>query len=127
MPSMCRNKNINVIGNQFLRPLFNGTVYTKFCVCFTTAKYESHIFLSCETSNAFIHAFCHSKIHFHQHGQLKMIKTMLKSFNVLLGSSPVWNCYLKGSQMAGATKRSIIAYDEIEDKICKDTEMIPIA
>ena len=55
--------------------------------------------LLCEASNAFIHAFihafCHSKIHFHQCGPLKLIKTMLKSFRVLLGLSPVWNCYPK--------------------------------
>ena len=45
----------------------------------------------CETSNAFIGAFCFSKIHFHPPGPFKSIKTMLKSIQVLLGLSPVWN------------------------------------
>ena len=44
---------------------------------------QNDIFLFCETSNAFIHAFCRSKIHFHQRGPLKLIQTMLKSFHVL--------------------------------------------
>ena len=68
----------------------------------------------------FIHAFCLSKIHFHQSGPIKLIKTMLKSFHVFLGLSPVWNRYTKGSHTTGATKRLIIAYDEIEDRICKE-------
>ena len=45
---------------------------------------------------------------------------MLKSLHVLLDLSPVWNCYPKGSHTKGATKRSIIAYDEIKDRICKE-------
>ena len=36
----------------------------------------------CETTNVFIGAFCCSKIHFHQLGSFKLIKTMLKSLNV---------------------------------------------
>ena len=31
---------------------------------------------------------CYFKIHFHQLGLFKLIKTMLKSLNVLLGLSP---------------------------------------
>ena len=58
------------------------------------------MFLLCETSNAFIGAFCYSKIHFHSSGPLKSIKTMLKSLHVLLGLSPVWNCYTKGGYLA---------------------------
>ena len=50
---------------------------------------KNNIFSLCETSNAFIHAFCHTKIHF-QHSGHKLMKTMLKSFHVLLGLSPVW-------------------------------------
>ena len=64
-------------------------------VCFTIAKYENDIFSLYETSNAFIHAFCHSKVHFQQSEPLKLIKIMLKSFHVLLGLSPVWNRYPK--------------------------------
>ena len=90
------------------KPLFNDTVYAEFQVCFTIAKYEKDIFSLCKTSNPFIHAFCHSKINFHQHGPLKLIKTILKSFHVLLGLSPVWNSYQKGSHMTRATKCSII-------------------
>ena len=43
---------------------------------------------------------------------LKFIKTVLKSFRVLLGLSPVLNLF----HTTGATKRSVIVYDEIEDK-----------
>ena len=67
----------------------------------------------------FIDAFCYSKIQFHQSGPFKLIKIMLKSVNVLLGLSQVWNRYPKGSHTKEATKRSIIAYDEIKDRICK--------
>ena len=51
----------------------------EFHVCFTFAKYENDMLLLCETTNVFIDAFCNSKIHFHQSGPLKLIKTMLKS------------------------------------------------
>ena len=65
------------------------------------AKYENDMFLLCKTSNAFIDAFCYSKIHFHPSGPFKSIKTMLKSLNVLLGLSPVWNRYQKGGNKKG--------------------------
>ena len=67
------------------------------------AMYENDMFLLCETSNAFIGAFCYSEIHFHPPGPFKSIKTMLKSLHVLLGLSPVWNCYIKGGHKKGAT------------------------
>ena len=62
------------------------------------------------------------KIHFHQSGPFKLIKTMLKYLHVLLGLSPVWNRYPKGSHMKG------------EDILCKEcvfstiwsSKMIPI-
>ena len=95
--------------NGFWRRLFNETVYTEFRVYFTTAKYENDMFSLCETSNAFIDAFCYSKIHSHQPGPLKSIKTMLKSLHILLGFIS------KGSLTKGATKRSIITYDEIKE------------
>ena len=79
-------------------------------VCFTIAKYEIDMLSLCETINVFIDAlfiylfiylfifaFCYPKIHFHQLGPFKLIKTMLKSLHVLLGLSPVWNRYPKGS------------------------------
>ena len=47
------------------------------------------IYLLCETYNAFVGAFCYSKIHFHLSGPFKSIKTMLKSLQVLLGLSQV--------------------------------------
>ena len=55
----------------------------EFQVCFTFAKYENDNLLLCETTNVFIDAFCDSKIHFHQLGTFKLMKTMLKSLNVL--------------------------------------------
>ena len=75
----------------------------EFGVYFEMAKYKNLMFLLCETSNAFIDAFCYSKIHFHLSGPFKSIKTMLKSLHVLLGLSPVWNCYQKGGNKKGTT------------------------
>ena len=40
---------------------------------------------------------------FHLSGPFKSIKTMLKSLHVLLGLSPVWNCYPKGGHRKGTT------------------------
>ena len=57
----------------------------------------------CETTHVFIDAFCYSKIHFHQLGPFKLIKTMVKSLHVLLGLSPVWNLCPKGSHKKGTT------------------------
>ena len=71
----------------------------------------------CETSNAFIGAYCYPKIHFHPSGPFKSIKTMLKSLHVLLGLSPVWNCYPKGCHKKRTTWRSIISYDDIKDGV----------
>ena len=67
------------------------------------AMYENEMILLCKTSNALIGAFCYSKIHFHPSGPFKSIKSMLKSFDVLLGLSPVWNCYPKGGHKKGTT------------------------
>ena len=89
--------------NKFLKYLFNATVYMELRVCFTIANYENDMLSLCETINVFIDAFCYSKTHFHQLGQFKLIKTMLKSLHALLGLSPVWNCYPKGSHKKGAT------------------------
>ena len=47
--------------------------------CTKTYLYKNDMFLLCETSNAFIGAFCCFKIHFHPSGPLKSIKAMLKS------------------------------------------------
>ena len=89
--------------NGFWKCLFNGTVYVEFRVCFAMAMYENDMFLLCETSNAFIGAFCYSKFHFHPSGPFKSIKTILKFLHVLLGLSPVWNCYPKGGHKKGTT------------------------
>ena len=72
-------------------------------VCFAIAMYENDLFLLCDTSNAFNAAFCYSKIHFHPLGPFKSIKTMLKSLRVLIGLSPVWNCYPKGGHKKETT------------------------
>ena len=54
----------------------------KFRVCFTLEKYEYNILSLCETTNAFIGAFCYSKLHIYQFGSFIFIKTVLKSLNV---------------------------------------------
>ena len=55
----------------------------KLRVCFTLAKYKNDMLSLCETTNVFIDSFfCYSKIHFHQLGSFKLIKTMLKSLDV---------------------------------------------
>ena len=63
--------------------------------------------------------FRNSKIHFHQLGQFKLTKTMLKSLNVIKVNL-LWNHYPNGSHNTWATKRSIMAYDEFKDRICKE-------
>ena len=57
----------------------------EFQVCFTFEKYEKDMLSLCETTDVFVFfdPFRHSKIHFHQLGPFKLIKTMLKSLNVL--------------------------------------------
>ena len=75
----------------------------EFLVCFAMAKYENDMFLIRETSNAFIGAFCYSKIHFHPSEPFQLIRTMLKSLHGLLGLSPVWNRYPKGGHVKGTT------------------------
>ena len=66
-------------------------------------KVRKRYVLLYETSNAFIGAFCYSKIHFNLSGPFKSIKIMLKSLHVLLGLSPVWKRYQKGSNKKGTT------------------------
>ena len=85
----------------------------EFRVCFTIAKYKNDMLLLCETIIVIIDDFCYSKIHFHQLGLLKFL-------HVLLDLSPVWVRYPKGSHKKGATLRSIVAYDEIKDRICNE-------
>ena len=63
-----------------------------------------------------IHLFMLFGIHFHQSGPSKLIKTILKTFDVLLGLSLVWYRFPNSSRTTGSSKRSIIAYDEIEDR-----------
>ena len=75
----------------------------EFQVYFAMTMYENDMFLLCEPSNAFIGAFCYSKMHFHPSGPFKSIKTMLKSLHVLLGLSPVRNFYPKGGYKKGIT------------------------
>ena len=56
----------------------------EFQVFFSFAKYENNMLSLYGTTNVFIDAFfCNSKIHFHQLGPFKLIKTILKSLNVL--------------------------------------------
>ena len=55
----------------------------EFQVRSTFAKYVNDMLSLCETTNVFIDAFCNSKNHFHDLEPFKLIKTMLKSLNVL--------------------------------------------
>ena len=75
----------------------------EFPVCFTIAKYENDMLPLCKTTNVFADAICYYKIHFHQLGPFKLVETMLKSFHVLLGLSPVWNRYPKRSHKKEAS------------------------
>ena len=86
-----------------------------FRVCCTIVKYENDIISSCEKT----HAFMLFDIPFSSVRTNKFMKTMLKSFHVLLCLSPVCNSHPKGSYTKGATKHSIITYGEIKDSICK--------
>ena len=73
--------------NEFSKRKFNATVCMEFQVCFTLAKYTNDMLSFCETTNVFIDAFVfNSKIHFHQLGPFKLIKTMLKSFVTFISS-----------------------------------------
>ena len=54
----------------------------EFQVYFTFAEYENDMLSLCETTNVFIDAFRNYKIHFHQLGPFKLIKTILKSLKV---------------------------------------------
>ena len=83
--------------SEFWKRLFNATVYMEFRVCFTIAKYET---ISCRyvrQSMCLLMLFSYSKIHFQQLGPFQLIITVLKSLDILLGLSPVWNRYPKGS------------------------------
>ena len=51
----------------------------------------------------FLMLFSYFKINLHQLGLFKLIKAMLKSLHVLLGLSPVWNRYPKGSNNTWVT------------------------
>ena len=59
------------------------------------AKCENDMLSLCGTIDVLIDAFCDPKTHIHR---FKSMKTMMKSLHVLLGLSPVWKHYLKGSQ-----------------------------
>ena len=82
--------------NEFLRCLFNATVYMESRVCFTIAKYDNNVLSLSETINVFIDVFCYSKIHFHWLEPFKLIKKMLKSLHVLLGLSLSMELLSKG-------------------------------
>ena len=43
--------------NELRKRLFNATVYIKFQVCFTFAKYENDTLSLCETANMFIDVY----------------------------------------------------------------------
>ena len=94
--------------------LCNGNVRKRYvfvmldiqCIYWCFLLFQSP-FSSVKTFNAFIGAFCYSKVHFYPSGPFKSIKTMLKSLRVLLGLSAVWNCYPKG----GHKKRDYIAFN----------------
>ena len=55
----------------------------EFRVCFTFVKYEKIGCRYVRQPNVLIDAFSYSKIHLHQLGPFKLIKTVLKFLNVL--------------------------------------------
>ena len=55
----------------------------EFRVCFTFGKYGNIGCRYVRQPNVFIDAFFYFKIHLHQLGQFKLIKTLLKSLHVL--------------------------------------------
>ena len=85
----------------------------EFRICFSISKYENNIFLICETSNEFQNPFSSVRT-------IRIDQNNVETFSLLLGLSPVWNRFLKGGHTTWATKHSIIMYDEIEDRICKE-------
>ena len=101
-PVLKQNTSRRMVSELWKR-LFNATVYMEFRVCFTIAEYENDMLSLYETFNVFIDNFCYSKINFHRFGPFKLINIMLKSLHVLLGLSPVWNRYPKGSHKKGTT------------------------
>ena len=65
--------------NELRKRQFNATVYIKFRVCFTFAKYENDMLSLCEITNVFIDAYLLFQNPFHQLGPFALIKTMLNS------------------------------------------------
>ena len=96
-------KNIKANGKLVLEVFIQWHSLRGIPIMLGNGNVRNDMFLLCETSNAFIGAFCYSKIHFHPSGPFKSIKTMLKYVHVLLGLSPVWNCYPKGGHKKGIT------------------------
>ena len=99
------------------------------------AMYENDMVWLCETPSAFIGAFCYTKNHFHPSGPFKLIKTMLKSLYVLLGLSPLWNCYprvvtRKGLPSVQYSRMMILKIEFAKNKCLStiwSTEKIPVA
>ena len=69
--------------NELRKRKFNVTFYMEFRVCFTFAKYETIRCLDVRQPMCLLIHICYSKIHFYQLGPFKLIKTMLKSLNIL--------------------------------------------
>ena len=75
--------------NEFLKCLFNATVYMEFQVCFSFAKYEKDRLSFCETGCLFVRQpnvvidFFLFQNPFTSVGPFKLIKTLLKSLHVL--------------------------------------------
>ena len=67
--------------HEVLQLQIKKTIYFRYTI------HQMHLFM----------LYAIQKLHFHQRGPLELIKTMLKYLHVLLGLSPVWNSYLKGS------------------------------
>ena len=80
---------------------------------------KNDILLLFERSSDFINFSCLSKVHFHQPVPLKFVKTMLKYFPFVRFISSMESLF-KGSHTAWTTKRSVIVYDEIEDRVHKE-------
>ena len=58
---------------------------------YAMAMYKNDMFLLCETSNAFVGAFCYSKIHFHPSGPFKSITCFVRFISSLELLSKEWS------------------------------------
>ena len=94
----CKNENINAFSKQVFVAFIQCHCLLELSTMLYNCKLRKQYIFVMETSNAFMHALCHLKALLNQRGPLELIKTMLKSFHIVLDLSKVLNSYLKGSR-----------------------------